>query len=333
MDVKDKAFMLSYCDQLAQGIGREASQEWTSVVDSLTRQRLIDAPHGDQARWLAALGKLPNINAETDFSADVVTTVAAQPLSTEQQSLSLEGLQGLKPWRKGPFEFFDTYIDTEWHSDWKWQRVEKHVSDLEGRAILDVGCGSGYHCWRMYGAGARFVLGIDPTILFLIQYLSVKRYTPSAPVWFAPLRLEQLPVSPGFFDTVFSMGVLYHRRSPLDHLQDLFNLLRPGGELVLETLVVEGDERTVLMPTDRYAMMRNVFFLPSTDMLEVWLARLGFQSIRTVDVCDTSVEEQRSTEWMPFQSLPDFLDPNNAALTVEGYPSPRRAVIIAQRPE
>ncbi|PMC22346.1 tRNA 5-methoxyuridine(34)/uridine 5-oxyacetic acid(34) synthase CmoB, partial [Klebsiella aerogenes] len=44
------------------------------------------------------------------------------------------------------------------------------------------------------------------------------------------------------------MGVLYHRRSPLDHLWQLKDQLAPGGELVLETLVIEGDENTVLVP-------------------------------------------------------------------------------------
>jgi tRNA (mo5U34)-methyltransferase len=236
------------------------------------------------------------------------------------------------PWRKGPFSFFDTHIDTEWRSDWKWQRVLPHLSALEGRAVLDVGCGSGYHCWRLYGAGARFVLGIDPTILFLMQYLAVKRYLPQAPVWFAPLRLEELPAPAGLFDTILSMGVLYHRRSPLDHLQELFSLLRPGGELVLETLVVEGDANTVLVPHDRYAMMRNVFFLPSTALLAIWLARMGFVDIRTVDESVTSTDEQHSTDWMRFQSLPDFLDPHDSTRTLEGYPAPRRAVLVATRP-
>ncbi|MEZ5478242.1 MAG: tRNA 5-methoxyuridine(34)/uridine 5-oxyacetic acid(34) synthase CmoB [Thiolinea sp.] len=136
---------------------------------------------------------------------------------------------------------------------------------------------------------------------------------------------------PGF-DTVFSMGVLYHRRSPLDHLQELKQVLRPGGELVLETLVVDGDARTVLLPEDRYAKMRNVWFIPSVAMLELWLRRLGFVQVRCVDVNVTSTAEQRSTDWMRFESLADFLDPANSALTVEGYPAPRRAVIIANLP-
>ena len=63
-------------------------------------------------------------------------------------------LMQLKPWRKGPFSLFDAFIDTEWRSDWKWQRLAPHISSLQGRTVLDVGCGSGYHCWRMRGAGA-----------------------------------------------------------------------------------------------------------------------------------------------------------------------------------
>jgi tRNA (mo5U34)-methyltransferase len=323
----------AYCSELHQAVAESLSTTWAEPIDQLTRQRLLEKPHGDQKRWLDAWEQLPVLtDVSCQMDQDVVTVGGAQCLREDQHAALSIGLNGLKPWRKGPFHFFDTHIDTEWHSDWKWQRVAPHLSDLTGRAVLDVGCGSGYHCWRMAGAGARFVLGIDPTILFLIQYLSVKRYASAAPVWFAPLRLEQLPMEAALFDTVFSMGILYHRRSPLDHLLELFGLLRPGGELVLETLVIEGGEQAVLVPRDRYAMMRNVYFLPSTKMLEVWLARCGFIDIRTVDVCVTTVEEQRSTEWMPFQSLPDFLDPHDASKTIEGYAAPRRATLIATRP-
>ena len=134
------------------------------------------------------------------------------------------------------------------------------------------------------------------------------------------------------FDTVFSMGVLYHRRSPLDHLYELRDSLRSGGELVLETLVIDGGLNEVLVPEDRYAMMRNVWFLPTCDTLISWLGRCGFKNIRLVDVTKTSIEEQRSTEWMQFQSLKDFLKPDDSSLTYEGYPAPKRAIILANAP-
>ena len=105
-----------------------------------------------------------------------------------------------------------------------------------------------------------------------------------------------------------------------------------GGELVLETLVVEGDENTALVPEDRYAQMRNVWFLPSVPALERWLRRAGFVDVRCVDVSTTSVDEQRSTDWMRYQSLPDFLDPQDHGRTVEGLPAPMRAVLLARKP-
>lgn len=296
---------------------------------ALSRARLIDKPHGDLPRWRAAVAALPAGPVPCELDRDTVRI--GEPGAVTDTAALRDALQGLIPWRKGPFELFGEHIDSEWRSDWKWRRVAPHLSDLRGRRVLDVGCGSGYHGWRMAGAGAAFVLGIDPTVLFLMQYLAVKRFAVDAPFWFAPLRMEELPADTQAFDTVFSMGVLYHRRSPLDHLMELRDALRPGGELVLETLVIDGDERAVLMPTDRYAAMRNVFFLPSSDHLAIWLQRCGFDQVRCVDESVTSTDEQRATEWMRFQSLPDFLDPEDPSRTREGHPAPRRAVMIARR--
>jgi len=194
-----------------------------------------------------------------------------------------------------------------------------------------VGCGSGYHCWRMRGEGAAFVVGIDPSALFLTQFHTVKRYVPDEPVHFLPLKSEDLPPRLEAFDTVFSMGVFYHRKAPFDHLEELKNALRTGGELVLETLVVEGDANTLLLPEDRYAQMRNVWLLPSPEMLVRMVQRIGFEDVRVVDLNRTSTEEQRSTEWMRFHSLGEFLDPNDPSKTVEGYPAPLRAVLVARK--
>jgi tRNA (mo5U34)-methyltransferase len=144
-----------------------------------------------------------------------------------------------------------------------------------------------------------------------------------------PIGMEEVPYGLRLFDTVFSMGVLYHRRSPVDHLLELKECLRPGGELVLETLVIDGGPGQVLVPEDRYACMRNVWFLPTCDTLIGWMKRCGFTNIRLVDVTVTSAEEQRTTEWMTFHSLKDFLDPDDPKLTREGLPAPKRAIIIA----
>ena len=232
------------------------------------------------------------------------------------------------PWRKGPFTLHGLTIDTEWRSDWKWDRVLPHLAPLTHRTVLDVGCGSGYHLWRMRGAGAEFVVGIDPSQLFYSQFSAIKHFHPDPNVHLLPIGIDEMPELKAF-DTVFSMGVLYHRKSPIDFLQQLKNQLRPGGQLVLETLVVAGDANTVLVPGERYAKMRNVWFIPSCAALLGWLSRVGFQQATVVDLNVTSLDEQRKTDWMHNESLVDFLDPTDHSKTIEGYPAPLRAVITA----
>lgn len=291
--------------------------------------------------WWQRVNQLPQLQqAKVNLNAAAITATEGQALSGEglsaQQQKKITGLlQGLMPWRKGPFDLHGVYIDTEWRSDFKWQRLAPHLGRLDGRRILDVGGGSGYHAWRLAGAGAEWVVCIDPSPRFFAQFSSVKKLLGSAElpaVDHLPLGIEAVPANLEAFDKVLSMGVLYHRRSPIDHLFELKAALRPGGELVLETLVVDGDEQQVLMPEGRYAAMGNVWFLPSVAALSLWLRRAGFRNIRCVDINLTTTEEQRATPWMTFQSLADFLDPNNPALTREGYPAPKRALLLADKP-
>lgn len=284
--------------------------------------------HGRQAEWNDLISTLPKIDAgEAILNANCIQIGKDHPESSSIEPL----LKEFMPWRKGPFEFFDTKIETEWQSGWKWDRIKPHISDLNDRQVLDIGCGNGYHLWRMIGSGASLALGIDPTRLFLYQFHTAKHFIKNKSAYLLPLRSEDLPAF-NLFDTVFSLGVLYHRRSPIDHLTELLSFLRPGGELVLETLIVDGDETCILTPKDRYAKMANVWFLPSTAALEVWLKRAGFRNIRTVDVNQTSVKEQRRTDWMTFHSLADFLDKDDPNLTAEGLPAPKRAILIAEKP-
>lgn len=287
-----------------------------------------ERPHGRSAEWDSVLQKLPSAqNTQFDLSAANVTIGDGISLGQDLTDL----LKTFKPWRKGPFQLGDLFIDTEWRSDWKWQRIQPHIANLAGRSVLDIGCGNGYHLFRMLGDGASVALGVDPTRLFLYQFHIIRHFLPEVAAWLLPLRSEHLPPFAAF-DTVFSLGVLYHRRSPVDHLTELRSFLKPGGELVLETLIVDGDHQTVLTPEDRYAKMANVWFLPSTAALENWLRRAGFTNVRTVDVNQTSTKEQRSTEWMDFHSLAEFLDPNDANLTAEGLPAPKRAIVLANKP-
>jgi len=293
---------------------------------------LYSRKHGLTDRWLAMYDALPDIKpGSVDLQTGV--RIGNNTDCNHQQFAAINAAARTQiPWRKGPWSLFGVEIDSEWRSDLKWDRLLPHIQPLKGRRVLDVGCGNGYHCYRMYGEGARMVLGVDPHPAYYFQYRLIQHYLRELPVHILPITLDPFPESSACFDTVFSMGVLYHRRSPLDHLFQLQDCLRSGGELVLETLVVNGPEGYALTPPDRYSRMNNVWFLPSVATTESWLRRCGFRNVRTVDVNVTSALEQRTTSWMPFQSLNDGLLPDNPQLTVEGLPAPTRAIILAEAP-
>jgi tRNA (mo5U34)-methyltransferase len=324
-----RAEMIDYSPLVKRWQGGELDA-WAQLLPEQIARGLSAQRYGDLSRWLQVLQDLPQLTADNTMLAGAkVGAHSSSPPATAEIEQLRAGLQGLHPWRKGPFELFGVQIDTEWRSDWKWDRLAAAIDPLAGRRVLDVGCGSGYHCWRMLGAGACEVIGIDPTPLFVVQYWALQKYLQRDEVWVLPAGIEQVPAKLQAFDTVFSMGVLYHRRSPMDHLQELRDCLRPGGQLVLETLVIEGGPGDTLVPEGRYARMGNVWFLPSTDTLLGWLRKLGFHDVQLVDVTVTSTSEQRSTDWMRFHSLADFLDPSDHSKTIEGHPAPRRATIPA----
>lgn len=319
-------------ERFYQQIAVSPLSHWLETLPAQIATWQREAVHGQIKQWTSAINYLPELKPhQLDLLNGVIAT-SEEPLSAGELTRIETHLRNLMPWRKGPFSLYGLDINTEWRSDWKWDRVLPHLSDLRGRTILDVGCGSGYHMWRMIGAGAKFAVGIDPTQLFLHQFEAVRKLLgDDRRAHLLPLGIEQLPAL-NAFDTVFSMGVLYHRRSPLEHLWQLKDQLVQNGELVLETLVVEGDENTVLVPGDRYAQMRNVYFIPSAAALKNWLEKCGFVDVRVVDVNTTTVEEQRRTDWMITESLAEFLDPNDSSKTIEGYPAPVRAVLIARKP-
>lgn len=304
---------------------------WQAPLQTQLNELFVNLNDGNLPRFLKYIGQLPEVT-DINFDPDRVELTSTNPLSDTDQTQLEQALRGLIPWRKGPFRLFGTHLDSEWRCDLKWARVAPHLGDLNGSCVLDVGSGNGYYGWRMKAAGARLVAGIDPSWLSVVQHLAINHYVQDPSHTVLPFTLESLTPDLEAFDTVFSMGVLYHRRSPLDHLAELRAALSPGGELVLETLVVEGNAREAFVPPGRYARMNNVWFLPSPKALAHWLEKSGFTDVQIADVTPTTTEEQRTTEWKPGQSLIDYLNPENNNETIEGHPAPLRATLVARKP-
>jgi tRNA (mo5U34)-methyltransferase len=300
---------------------------WREPLESVLRVRLADGVHGHLAEWREIVRQLPAAQSMSVSPAPDAIVLSGEHLSSADAGQVRKLLQGLVPWRKGPFRIQNIELDAEWRSDLKWNRIKDHISPLAGRNVLDVGSGNGYYAFRMLSAGAAHVIGIDPGVLFVCQFLALKKMAGIQAVHVLPLRLQDLPSASGVFDTTFSMGVLYHQRDPHAHLAQLRESLRPGGELVLETLVLPGHENEVIEPGNRYARMRNVWHLPTVTALESWLRQAGFAGIQVLGVSTTTTDEQRTTAWMPFESLAEALDPDDPTRTIEGLPAPARAIV------
>ncbi|MCP3874324.1 MAG: tRNA 5-methoxyuridine(34)/uridine 5-oxyacetic acid(34) synthase CmoB [Desulfobacteraceae bacterium] len=294
------------------------------------KRAFLDHAKGNFLKYKKILESIPDfIPSSIDFKHEAITIGDKSDLTTKDASFLNEKLEQLCPWRKGPFNLFGIKIDSEWQSWMKWDRVEPHLGNLKGRRILDIGPSNGYYMFKMAGHNPLMVLGVEPQSSFYFQYLTLQKFLKQDNVFCLPIPHDQLPKMDKYFDTVFCMGVLYHRKSPVQMLKDIFDSMKPGGELVLENLIIDSKQNFCLFPKDRYAKMRNIFFIPDLLVMESWLLRAGFTNIRCVDVTKTSIEEQRKTKWIQTETLKDFLDPNDPNKTIEGYPAPVRAIFIA----
>ncbi|MEM8843528.1 MAG: tRNA 5-methoxyuridine(34)/uridine 5-oxyacetic acid(34) synthase CmoB [Pseudomonadota bacterium] len=308
--------------------------EWQKYIQPQLENVFLKPSHGHFPKWKASAESLSHLStSEFDFSKSVLEIGNSIELSNELLDETEHFLKTLHPWRKGPFNFFGIYINSEWRCDMKWERIQAHIKDLSNKKVLDVGCGNGYYMLRMLGAGAKTVIGVDPTLIFVAQYYALTQcITPKVNAHLLPFSFEDLNEEVSDFDYVFSLGVLYHRRKPLEHLQRLFDFTKTGGTVFIETLVLDTKEITELIPKDRYAGMRNIWSVPSPNQVCEWLEICGYKDIQVHNIQITSIQEQRATSWMQNHSLANFLEDTNQNKTIEGHPAPTRAIISAHKP-
>lgn len=283
-------------------------------------------------RYRSLLHQVDHLRASScDFSTDVVRIGTADDLSAEERQILHQVLQGLMPWRKGPFSVFGIEVDAEWRSERKWNRIIPELPDLTNKVIADIGCNNGYYMFRMADHQPAYVLGFEPYVQHYYTFTTLNTFADQDRLRVELLGIEHLPLFPEGFDVVFCLGILYHRPSPLDALRDLHTALKPGGTLFIESQAIPGGDPIALFPQTTYAKVPGTWFVPSAPCLHNWLARTGFRNIRLFHDHAMSSEEQRRTPWMTFESYEDFIDKDNPALTIEGYPAPRRVFFKAEK--
>ncbi len=273
-----------------------------------------------------AVASLPQLTVSSVRLDDVVA-IDFDSCSKEEEEQIIEVAKRLKPWRKGPFRISDTLIDSEWQSFMKYNLLEPHFN-LKDKIVGDIGCNNAYYLFRMLTHKPKKLIGFDPSAITYSQFQFINHFIQSEIVY-ELLGIEHVEFYEHRFDVLFCLGVLYHRSDPVLMLKSLYKGLNSGGELILDTFMIDGEDEVCLTPRGRYSKIPNIYFIPTVNALKNWCYRAGFESIEVLDIKTTSQEEQRKTEWIDTQSLKDFLDPRDNNKTIEGYPAPKRVYIKA----
>jgi tRNA (mo5U34)-methyltransferase len=295
----------------------------------------LDILRQERRKWLTwknirpyqeAIKALPEYESIEVTLGDVVDIQIAD-LSEEDAAQIRETALLMKPWRKGPFRINALFIDSEWQSQIKYNLLEPHF-DLKDKIVGDIGCNNGYYLFRMLSQKPKKLIGFDPSAIYYSQFMFLDHFIKSDIVY-EMLGVEHVEFYEHKFDTLFCLGVLYHRSDPVAMLKSLFKGLNKGGELILDTFMIDGEGEMCLTPRDRYSKIPNIYFVPTVSALKNWCLRAGFESVAVLEIMKTDLNEQRKTEWIDTQSLEDFLDPDDPEKTVEGYPAPKRVYIKA----
>jgi tRNA (mo5U34)-methyltransferase len=267
-------------------------------------------------------------------SGDTILINNEYTLEDEDLQKLRELIFTVRPWRIGPYQLFNVLIDSEWQSGKRWERMASFIPQFKSKCIADVGCNSGYFMFRSLKYEPEIILGIDPYDIFYHQFFLLKSFCPhfqSTKLCYELLGVNSLTSFPDNFDFVFYMGVIYHRRDPISTLVTIYNALKQGGSVLVETIALDTLEPVVLSPPGRYAKMRNVWFVPSETALFGWLKRSGFRDMKTVYSHYVSHDEQRKSEFSFDQSLTDYLDPEDTKKTIEGYQAPYKIGVLAYK--
>lgn len=290
----------------------------------------------ERKRWLGwkkiapvveALDRLAEPKVGKIEFADIVSVELEESYEQKYARAIEEIALMMKPWRKGPFRIGSLYIDSEWRSFIKYNLLKEHFN-LQNRRVADIGCNNGYYLFRMLEDKPASLTGFDPSALYYMQFRFIDRFVASG-IRYELLGVEHLPFYEEKFDTIFCLGVLYHRSDPVSTLKALRRGLEDGGELFLDTFMIEGEDEICLTPAQRYSKIPNIYFIPTFNALKNWCLRAGFDTVEAIAVKATDTTEQRKTQWIDTQSLNDFLDPRDPSKTVEGYPAPTRLYIKA----
>jgi ubiquinone/menaquinone biosynthesis C-methylase UbiE len=134
-------------------------------------------------------------------------------------------------------ERFDNWAGTYEHG-FMWrhffqpvhERVLEALAEVDGKHVLDLGCGTGSLALRLWERGAR-VTGIDASEGML--EIAEERARGREGLVFLRASLPELPLSDETFDIVVSSIAFHHFPSAPETLSRIHRVLKPGGRLLI----------------------------------------------------------------------------------------------------
>lgn len=108
----------------------------------------------------------------------------------------------------------------------EWHQLQPLFPPVEGRAVLDLGCGYGWHCQYAAGQGAARVLGIDLSERMLAE---AARRNPDERIQYRLCGIEAYEYPENAWDLVLSNLALHYIEDLDSIFQKVWRTLRPGG--------------------------------------------------------------------------------------------------------
>ena len=143
----------------------------------------------------------------------------------------------------------------------EWHALEKLLPDFQGKRVLDLGCGFGWHCVYAAQHGASSVLGTDISEKMLAE---ARRKTDDPRITYRRMAMEDMDFAPAAFDVVISSLALHYEADFSQVCRRVHHCLAAGGAFVFscehpvftaygtQDWYCDGQGRPMHWPVDRY---------------------------------------------------------------------------------